>query len=95
MRLLSPFHRMSFVICRALTRNIRTRRGSNVDIRMPLFIDENTAEKKQEDAGHVPVRTQDVCCSSRKAMPPPPITTTLSLPRAPQTTYFRGIRPNV
>ena len=32
----------------ALTRNIRTRRGSNVDIRMPLYIDELTEEAKND-----------------------------------------------
>ena len=32
----------------ALTQNIRTRRGSNVDIRVPLFKDENTPEFKED-----------------------------------------------
>uniref|UniRef100_A0A6A7G5Y0 Glutamate--cysteine ligase n=2 Tax=Hirondellea gigas TaxID=1518452 RepID=A0A6A7G5Y0_9CRUS len=45
---INPHPRFGF-----LTQNIRTRRGSLVDIRMPLFIDEFTAEQK--DASEIKV----------------------------------------
>jgi len=54
--IIHPHHRFS-----TLTRNIRKRRGSNVDIRVPLFIDRNTYE--QRDSVHVQAEILDTTSS--------------------------------